>query len=324
MRTLLWSAAAAAALVAATAMLDPFRNYQLATIAAYLCATAGLTVLTGLNGQLSLGHGALMAIGAYTVAFAQKSWDSLYLSLALAVVVTTVAGAIVGLAAARLRGPYLAGATLALAIAVPSITITFQSVFNSEQGLPVFLTPPETLDIERWQALVAGGAAVLVMWLLANLSRSHLGRRMRAVRDNEVAASLAGIAVSRTQVLAFVISSACAGLGGALMAFLAQSVSPGAFPLTLSLFLLMAVVIGGLGSLAGALWGAVLLVALPDVIHSLTEGMVLEPAVASRLEGNLPLAIFGVTLIIVMLAAPGGLQGLFSRLLKRGHHAPNS
>ncbi|WP_083929775.1 branched-chain amino acid ABC transporter permease [Catelliglobosispora koreensis] len=324
MRTLLWSVAAAAGLVAATAMLDPFRNYQLATIAAYLCATAGLTVLTGLNGQLSLGHGALMAIGAYTVAFAQKSWDSLYLSLALAVVVTTVAGAVVGLAAARLRGPYLAGATLALAIAVPSITITFQSVFNSEQGLPVFLTPPRTLDIERWQALVAGGAAVLVMWLLANLSRSHLGRRMRAVRDNEVAASLTGVAVSRTQVLAFVISSACAGLGGALMAFLAQSVSPGAFPLTLSLFLLMAVVIGGLGSLAGALWGAVLLVALPDVIHSLTEGMVLKPAMASRLEGNLPLAIFGVTLIIVMLAAPGGLQGLFSRLLKRGHHAPNS
>lgn len=93
------------------------------------------------------------------------------------------------------------------------------------------------------------------MLLLANLVRSRFGRSVRAVRDDEVAARLAGIHVARTQVLAFVVSAGCAGLGGGLLAVLAQSVSPGAFSLTLSLFLLMAIVIGGLGSLAGAVWG---------------------------------------------------------------------
>jgi branched-chain amino acid transport system permease protein len=117
--------------------------------------------------------------------------------------------------------------------------------------------------------------------------------------------------------MAFVVSAACAGLGGGLFAVLAQSVSPGAFPLTLSLFLVMAIVIGGLGSLAGALWGAVLLVALPAATHSVTDAIDVSAAVAQRLEGNLPLAIFGVVLIVVMLAFPGGIASLGRRFTKR-------
>jgi branched-chain amino acid transport system permease protein len=117
-------------------------------------------------------------------------------------------------------------------------------------------------------------------------------------------------------VLAFVVSAGCAGLGGGLLAILAQSVSPSAFSLTLSLFLLMAVVIGGLGSLAGAVWGAILLVLLPDLLASATSTLHLSPAAAQRLTGNLPLAVFGLTLIVVMIGAPSGIQGLF-RLLYR-------
>ncbi|MFI6263746.1 branched-chain amino acid ABC transporter permease [Micromonospora sp. NPDC051006] len=306
---------------------EPFRNFQLATVAAYLCATAGLTVLTGLNGQLSLGHGALMATGAYTVAFGQNAFADrgltghwlLPISLAAAVLTTVAIGAVVGVAAARLRGPYLAGVTLAVAVVVPALTVTFDGVFNGEQGLSVPVEPPPLalgayFPYERWQLWIAAGATLLALLLLANLVRSRYGRTFRAVRDDEVAARLAGIHVARTQVLAFVVSAATAGLGGALLAVLAQSVSPGAFSLTLSLFLLMAVVIGGLGRLAGAVWGAVLLVALPDLSHSVTELLTLSPAAAQRLEGNLPLAIFGVTLIVVMIAAPGGVQGLLARL----------
>ncbi|WP_155373364.1 branched-chain amino acid ABC transporter permease [Catellatospora vulcania] len=310
-----------------TQQLDPFRNFQLATVAAYLCATAGLTLLVGMNGQLSLGHGALMAVGAYTVALAQNAFADkgitgnqvLPLSLALGVLVTMAAGAVIGLAAARLRGPYLAGVTLAVAVAVPAATVTFDETFNSEQGLSVAVEPPPlSLGLyfpnERWQAWVALTGALLTMLLLANLVRSRVGRNLRAVRDDEVAARLAGIHVGRTQVLAFVVSAASAGLGGGLMALLAQSVSPGAFSLTLSLFLLMAVVIGGLGSLSGAVWGAVLLVALPDLTHDSAQLVSLSPAVAQRLEGNLPLAVFGLTLIVVMIAAPGGVQGLLRRI----------
>nr|WP_230689080.1 branched-chain amino acid ABC transporter permease [Micromonospora sp. WMMC415] len=323
------AAVAASALLAVSYGLEPFRNFQLATVAAYLCATAGLTILTGLNGQLSLGHGALMAVGAYTVALTQDAFADrgrtggglLVVSLVAAVATSVAVGAVVGVAAARLRGPYLAGVTLAVAVVVPALTVTFDGVLNGEQGLPVPVAPPPAalgpyFPYERWQLWVAGSATLLCLVLLANLVRSRYGRTFRAVRDDEIAARLAGIHVARTQVLAFVVSAAGAGLGGALLAVLAQSVSPGAFSLTLSLFLLMAVVIGGLGRLAGALWGAALLVALPDLTHTLTDLLTLSPAAAQRLEGNLPLAIFGSTLVVVMIAAPGGVQGLLSRLAR--------
>ncbi|MFG1602943.1 branched-chain amino acid ABC transporter permease [Actinoplanes sp. NPDC049265] len=316
-------------ILALSYVLPPFRNYQLATVGAYLCVTAGLTVLTGLNGQLSLGHGALMAVGAYTLALTQNSlagnglgqWTLLVAVLA-AIVVTTVAGAVVGLAAARLRGPYLAGLTLAVAVVVPAITSTWDGTFNSDQGLSVAVDPPPValgydFPYERWQAWLTWAGALLTLLLLANLVRSRFGRDLTAVRDDETAARLAGVNVARTQVLAFVVSAACAGLGGALIAVLSQSVSPGAFPLALSLFLLMAIVIGGLGRLSGALWGAVLLVVLPAVTHSITDSIDVSPALAQRLEGNLPLAIFGVVLIVVMLAFPGGIASLPSRIRRR-------
>ncbi len=306
--------AGAALVVALTYTLPPFRTYQLATVGAYLCVTAGLTVLTGLNGQLSLGHGALMATGAYTLALMQNRFPLLIAGILMAILVTTVVGAVIGLAAARLRGPYLAGLTLAVAVVVPSITSTFDETFNSDQGLSVALEPPpDTILVEQWQAWICWAGALLTVLVLALVTRGRLGRDMRAVRDDETAAKLAGISVARTQVVAFVISAACAGLAGALFAIIAQSVSPGAFPLTLSLFLVMAIVIGGLGRLSGALIGAVLLVALPAVAHDIGEA-----AGSQRLEGNLALTFFGVVLVVVMLAAPGGLASLRIPRRKKG------
>ncbi|WP_250003069.1 branched-chain amino acid ABC transporter permease [Actinoplanes sp. M2I2] len=304
----------AAIVVALTYTLPPFRTYQLATVGAYLCVTAGLTVLTGLNGQLSLGHGALMATGAYTLALWQNKFNLLAVGIVVAILVTTAVGAVIGLAAARLRGPYLAGLTLAVAVVVPSIASTFDGTFNSDQGLSVILNPPpDTMTVEQWQAWVCWGGALLTVLALALLTRGRFGRDMRAVRDDETAARLAGISIARTQVTAFVVSAACAGLAGALFAVIAQSVSPGAFPLTLSLFLVMAIVIGGLGRLTGALIGALLLVALPAVAHEIGEA-----AGSQRLEGNLALTFFGVVLVVVMLAAPGGLASLRIPLKKKG------
>ncbi|GAA1799190.1 branched-chain amino acid ABC transporter permease [Luedemannella flava] len=304
---------------ALASILEPFRAYQLATVCAYFCATAGLTVLTGLSGQLSLGQGAFMAIGAYTVALSQNAYGDaggwmLAASLTLSVVVTAAAGVVVGLAGARLHGPYLAGATMAIAVAVPAVPVIFRETFNGEQGLPVYAAPaPVDVPFERWQAWIAVSGALIIALGMANLLRSRYGRELRAVRDDEVAARLAGIRVARVRVQAFVVSAAGAGLGGGLLAFLAQTVSPGAFPLTLSLFLLMAIVVGGLGSLAGAAWGALLLVALPDLAHEITASLTLSPATAQRLAGNLPLAIFGLVLIVTMIVAPGGVQGALGR-----------
>lgn len=313
-----------------TNQLAPYQNLQVARVCAFLCVTAGYTVLVGLNGQLSLGHGALMATGAYTVALVQRAFDErgvqgrwiLPLSLLAAVAATALAGLVIGLAAARLRGPYLAGVTLAVATLVPAVSTIFTGVFNGEQGLRFPAeTPPAFLGAyfqpERWLAWIALLAALLTVLLLANLIRSRFGRSLRAVRDDEVAARLAGIHVARTQVLAFVVSAGCAGIGGGVYAVLTATVAPGKFPLELSLFLLMAIVIGGLGSLAGAVWGAVLLVALQDLPSLLTETFSLPSGLAQRLEGNLALAVFGLILIVVMLAAPGGLHGAFRTLAAR-------
>ena len=150
--------------------------------------------------------------------------------------------------------------------------------------------------------------------LLANLLRSSAGRAFRAVRDNEAAAALAGIDVARTQILAFVISAACAGLAGALFAYWSGVTAPAGFGVNLSLQLVTAIVIGGLGSLAGAVWGSLVLVFVP----SLTSGMASTLNVPSAIANNLPLAIYGGILVIAMLVAPHGIQGTLKRILAIG------
>ena len=336
--------AAAAVLWFVLAALPAYRSYELATAGAYLVAVAGLTVLTGTSGQVSLGHGALVAIGAYTTALCVRAltpatptgtrinFDAptgggglpavppagLVGGLVVAVLVTAAIGAVVGAAAARLHGPYLAGATLSLAVAVPRLAIHFGRQLGGDQGLGLRLPPAPSwlggLTTERWQAVITLSAALLTLVLLANLLHSRTGRSMRAVRDDPVAAALAGIRVGRLKVLAFTVSAGCAGLAGGLFALLTQRVTPGAFELSLSLALLTAVVLGGLGRLSGAVLGALALVYLPAWTTDVTNSLALSPGVTERLHGNLPLALYGVLVIAVMLAAPGGLAGLLDRL----------
>ena len=160
-----------------------------------------------------------------------------------------------------------------------------------------------------WLALAA---ALVTLTLLANLVRSSVGRSFKAVRDNEAAASLAGIDVARTRVVAFVVSAACAGLAGSLFAFWVGLTAPAGFGLSLSLQLLSAVVIGGLGSLAGAVWGALAVVFLPQYTSGLTEALHLPGAV----KDNMHLALYGAAFMVSMLAFPNGIQGGL-RLLRR-------
>src|SRR2546421_3403195 len=172
-RHLLIALGAAAVLLLLSAQIGAYDDYNLTAVAIFAVAAAGLTVLAGLNGQLSLGHGALMAIGAYTVALLSPHWP-LPLSVAAGVGAATVTGAVVGVAAARLRGPYLAGLTLVVAVAVPAVATVFGSVFHGDQGLPVYLPPApaalgEDFPFERWQAWQAFGAALLTMLVLSRL-----------------------------------------------------------------------------------------------------------------------------------------------------------
>ncbi|MGH7639438.1 MAG: branched-chain amino acid ABC transporter permease [Candidatus Dormibacteria bacterium] len=305
------------AFLAFSYQVSPYTNYEAAGVAIFAIAAAGLTVLTGVNGQISLGHGALMAVGAYTTALLLE-WQpnlAMILVLAISVVVTGVTGLFFGAAAARLRGPYLAGVTLTLALALPQLALHFSSIFAGEQGISI--SPPgapgwlgASFPLEQWLAWVTVLAALVTLVLLANLLRSGVGRGLRAVRDDDVAAQLAGIHAGRARVSAFVISAACAGLAGSLFAYWLGLAAPGGFAVTLSLQLLIAIVIGGLGSLVGAVWGALFLVVVPD----LTSGLASTYNLPSSVSNNLPQAIFGAVLVLAILIFPSGIQGGLVRL----------
>ncbi len=296
--------------------LSDYRNYQMANVAAYAVAVAGLTILIGLSGQISIGNGAFMAVGGYVAAllFIHLHWP-----LAVIIVIATVAaaavGAIFGVAAARLRGPYLAGATLMLAVALPSVATRFASLLGGDQGLGFFITTPgflgPTFSTSRWQAWLSCGCGLIVLVLLANLVRSRVGRSWRAIRDDEVAATLAGLNVARLQILAFIVSAACAGLGGVLLAAVVGTVSPGLFTLGLSIQLLTAAVLGGLGTLAGAVWGAALLYLAPIYLQDVATSHGIASQTTSQF---IPIVAYGIVLIIVMLVFPRGIQGALARL----------
>jgi len=306
----------AAIVVFLSIKLNAFRDFQIAEIAVEVTAVAGLTVLTGLSGQISLGHGAFMAIGAYATALLllHLSWP-FYLVLVLAGAITAVAGAVVGIAAARLRGPYLAGATLLLGVALPSFALAYPGTFGSDQGLNVVFTTPAFLGVNfpltRWQAWVSSAVALIVLVLLANLGQSRIGRNWRAVRDNDVAAALDGINVAAARIRAFVVSATCAGLAGALLAIITGLVAPGGFTITLSIALLTAAVIGGLGSLPGALWGSLVIILVPTYVTDIAT----SHGLSSTVGANIPIAAYGVVLILVMLVFPHGIQGGLLRLI---------
>ncbi|MGH9114356.1 MAG: branched-chain amino acid ABC transporter permease [Acidimicrobiales bacterium] len=290
-----------------TSSLSPFHDYEVGLIALYTIAVAGLSLLTGVNGQISLGHGAFMATGAYTFAYIQAHASvPLAVQLIAAVVASAVLGVIVGVPATRLSGPYLAGMTLVLALGLPQLGDKYTSLFGGNEGLhPNPLVNPASVNPDRWLAWIQIICALVTLVLLANLVRSHFGRSMRAVRDGEIAASLAGIHVARTKVLTFAISSACAGLAGALLAISTGVVDPGEFELTLSIYLLAAMVLGGAGSLGGAWWGGILIVFLPEWSTSLSRSFSLGGSVSA----SLAVVIYGLVLIVVMMVAPTGIQG---------------
>ena len=313
----------AVALYLITTSLSAYNNVLVGEIALYLIALAGLSLLTGTTGQISLGHGAFMAVGAYTAALLMTHTQlNFFLELLAAIGAAAVLGLVIGISATRLKGPYLAGATLLLALALPPIADKWSSIFGGDQGLTTIVpTAPGSVNPEQWLAWIELAGALITLVLLANLLSSRFGRSFRAVRDDEVAASLSGVHVARTKVGAFVVSAGCAGLAGAFLGLSTGVVSTGEFPLTLSIELLAAMVLAGAGSLVGMWWGAILLVYVPQWSTSLSGDFGLGAGTSAYLAT----IIFGVVLIVVMMVAPTGIQGglrwVWERMSKEGHVA---
>ena len=292
-----------------------FRAQQLAYVAIYLTALIGLNVLTGYTGQISLGHGAFMAIGGYTTAIlmADHGVKDVW-TIPIAALVTGVVGFLFGFPALRLSGLYLALATFAIAVSMPAVIKRFEGFTGGGSGINLFglpeltasLTPVTVLGqdlvFNDWLYYLCWTVALVgyvIAWLLL---RGRTGRALRAVRDSETAAQSSGVSLPRYKTLAFGVSAAYAGVAGSLFAIATTFVNPDTFPIALSILLLVGVVIGGLGSLVGLIAGAIFIQFLPIWSQE-----------ASKSPGA-PAVVSGVLLIALMFVLPMGVAGLVGRL----------
>ncbi|MBD5635205.1 MAG: branched-chain amino acid ABC transporter permease [Candidatus Eremiobacteraeota bacterium] len=280
-------------------------SFQLSFVAAYAIAILGLIVLTGKNGQISLGHGAFVAVGGYTVAIlAAKAGAPYWLAVIVAGGVSGLVGIAIGIVALRLEGVYLALATFALAVSVPSVLKRFGSLTGGSGGLVLApIVPPASIDSEKWFYYVAWLVAGALIVLTAVLLEGRLGRALRAIRDNEVAAVSFGVNPYYYKTLAFAWSATYAGISGGLGAIATAFVSPDTYNFALSVTILVGAVLGGLETLWGAIAG----------------GAVIEflPLWAQKINAAAPSVVYGVALIAVMLAMPGGIAGTLIRLFRR-------
>jgi len=309
--------ALAVLVLALPAFVNDFRAQELASVGIYVVALTGLNVLTGYTGQISLGHGAFMAIGGYTTAILITDHGVRDIAtIPLAIAIAGIAGVLFGLAAARLSGLYLALATFALAVAAPALIIKFDGFTGGNSGLALFGRPELTaslgpvsvlgfeLNFANWLYYLSWTVALIGSVIAGLILRGRTGRAFRAVRDSETAAVSSGISLKRTKVLAFGISAAYAGGAGALFAITTSFVSPDAFPVTLSIFLLVGIVISGVGSLTGLIAGAVFIQFLPQWSQSISK------------SPGAPAVVYAVVLIVVVLALPRGVSGLIDSALR--------
>jgi len=291
-------------------------------------AIMGLNILVGYSGQLSLGHGALMALGAYTSAIIVHDYKVDYLvTIPIAGLLTGGIGFLFGIPALRLSALYLALATFALAVVTPSLIKRPAGLTGGVQGILVPQPDPPPLASSVYSA-VTGTAmtseqliyyitlfcALVLFWFAWNLVRHRPGRAMRAIRDGEVAAAASGINIAGYKTLAFAISAFYAGIAGSLFGLTIGFVSPDTFPVALSIQLLVGAVIGGLASIPGPLLGAIFAYFLPIESNQWVPSQTWLPdQITSTVKNAGPAVSYGVVLILLMIFAPTGLVGLLTK-----------
>ncbi len=316
-RQWLWLASAllVVALLVLPFLVKNYRVFQFNLVLVYAVAILGLNILTGFNGQISLGHGAFYAFGAYTAAMLMDKLGVPYwATLPFAFALCFAFGFVVGFPALRLAGHYLALATFALALAVPQLlkykkieayTGGVQGIVLSKPQAPLeFSLFGQPLSADRWLYFFTLFVAALMFLLAWNLLRGRVGRALIAVRDHPIAATAMGINLAMFKSLTFGVSAGVTGLAGALGAIVVAFVSPDSFTVSLSIFLLVGVVVGGLASIPGAIFGGIFIQFVPNI--------------ADEISKSAPAAIYGVLLIGLMYLMPtgvmGGLRGLWMRL----------
>lgn len=300
-----WRRAGLVLLIVAAAVLpffiSDYRTFQLTLTLAYAIALLGLNILTGYSGQISLGHGAFFAIGAYVAAIMMDRWGLPYWStIPSAGLVCLIAGFLFGLPALRLEGLYLALATFALAVVTPQI-LKYKGIEEWTGGVQgIVIIKPDApfglpLSADRWLYLFTLAVAVVMFTAGVRLLRGRIGRALIAIRDHPTAAAAMGINTSLYKSLTFGVSALYTGVGGALCAIAVQFVAPDSFGFFLSISFMVGLVVGGLASISGAIYGALFIQFIPNV--------------ADQISKSAPWAIYGFFLLAFVYAMPTGVAG---------------
>jgi branched-chain amino acid transport system permease protein len=292
-----------------TWLVPDFRLYQLALVGILAVAMLGLEVLTGFNGQISLGHGAFIGIGSYVAAILVRDLGVPYLvAVVAASAACFVVGCVIGIPALRLPGSSLALVTLGFALALPQVVKKYDGLTGGAYGIftpfeQQFNSPWSALTNDQFRYLVVVGVGSVLFWLGWNLTRGRWGLAMMAVRDHATSAAAMGIDLGRTKVTAFGVSAAYAGAAGGLQLIVVGYVNPDQLTLAVSFSLVTGIVVGGLGTVAGAVLGALFVTFVPY----------LSPEVSSAA----PAIVNGAATILVIIVAPGGIVGITRAIRRR-------
>lgn len=310
--TIFWYSLLAVALIAAPFLVSPFYVGELSFLFIWSLAGLSLMVLAGYAGLISIGHAAFIGIGAYVHVYLIRRGVPFVPSMFLAGVAAAVAGIMIGLPAIRMRGLYLAIATLAFSAIAQEVFVRWEALTGGSRGVAV--PKPQffgwVLQSETGFYYLCLSILVVCILAILNLLRAPTGRAWIAIRDSEIAAQSMGVNLAGYKTLAFGFSAFLAGLAGALFAHKVGYLTPDIFTPILSIQLLMLVMVGGIGSIHGAIFGAIFLVLLPTVIALLRDhlpaGMAQQPALEP--------GVYGMILVLVVLLEPLGLNGLWQKI----------
>ncbi len=316
------SAKIALALLFIFLILFPFFVGDYFIIVGCLCGIAaisalGLNILTGFAGQLSMGHSAFMAIGGYTAALLGKHFNLPFeLNLILAGVFASVAGLVVAIPSLRLKGLYLIITTMAFQFIVEYVLLHWETLTEGERGIAIdpYSILGLNLDNRVQQFYVVLVIAVAVALFAKNLAMSRTGRAFVAIRDHDIAAEIIGVNLTKYKIMAFTICSFIAGLAGCLYAYVYQRMTPEIFTFMVSIEYVVMIIVGGMGTVMGAILGACLITLLPQVL-SLIFGPLSSayPLLSNRL-GSLNIMIYGLVILAFLIFESEGLYGIWIKI----------
>ncbi len=287
--------------------LSKYHVFELTMVMIYAIAVLGLNILTGYNGQISLGHGGFFAAGAYTAAILMHRYGIPYwATLPPAALICFVLGVLFGLPALRFEGPYLALVTLAMALATPQLLKYFDTWTGGQQGINLAKPIPPSglgIDRDRWLYFIVLVVLLIAMRIAANILHGRTGRAFGAIRDHPIAAAAMGINTARYKTLAFGTSTLFTGVAGALSAIVIGYVSPEGYSLFLSISFLVGSAVGGIATIGGAIVGGFFIQFVPNLANDISDAA--------------PWAIYGLAMLLFMYLMPRGVIGSLGPLIDR-------